>query len=132
MDQYRTESKKQERKKKQDMEKKLAEVKKQTEKLKMELASLKDGTYRDEDDYDSGEGEDDSEYDSEEDEEERMVRLAKKRAKLGTGPALADKLTQAEENLAKTQEEEKQQKEKLDAIQEEYASKTAERDTLDQ
>ena len=98
------------------MEKKLAEVKKQTEKLKMELASLKDGTYRDEDDYDSGEGEDDSEYDSEEDEEERMVRLAKKRAKLGTGPALADKLTQAEENLAKTQEEEQQQKEKLESL----------------
>ena len=77
-------------------------MKRQTEKLKMELESLKDGTYRDEDDYDSADGSDESDYDSEEDEEERMVRLAKKRAKLGVGPSLQLKLKAAEENLKKT------------------------------
>ena len=85
----------------------------------MELQSLKDGTYRDEDDFDSADGSE-SDYDSEEDEEERMVRLAKKRAKLGVGPSLQVKLKQAEDNLKKTQEEEKQQKEKLDEMQENF------------
>jgi len=92
---------------------------------------LEDGTYRDEDDFDSDEESEDQDYDSEEDEEMRSVRLAKKRAKHGYGPSLLDKLTSAEENLTKTQDEEKQQKEKLDEMQDNHKNLTGERDNLD-
>ena len=108
MIQYRTNAQKQEKRTKQDLDRRLNDVKGQTEKLKQELLSLQNGTYRDADDYSSDDEQNqEEEYDSEEDEEARVVRLAKQRAKFGLGQGLAAKLESAEEGLLKLQEEEK-------------------------
>ena len=129
MSQYRADAKKEEKKKRKDLERKLVSVKSQTEKLRLQLQSLQNGTYRDADDNSTDESEDD--YDSEEDEEVRVMRLAKQRAKFGIGESLPAKLYSAEHGLVKLEEEEKYQKERLDEMVEVHVELTEKRVALD-